>query len=125
MKRRAVGLVIALVVITLVGSAVSLLTLQVTAMTRQRLHDKNRTCAQMLIDSGIAYVQMHQSQLVQTPLTEPIALPVSQILPTTVKAGLTLERLEDSGAIRICTWSGSGHLKVHKERTLALPISVN
>lgn len=118
MKRRAVGLVIALVVITLVGSTISLLTLQVNAMVRQRQQEKNRTYAQMLIDSGLAYVQVHRDQLVQTPSSELITLPVDQILPSSMNAGLRLERMEDSKAIRISAWVGMGRLKAQQERTL-------
>ena len=122
MSRRGVGLVIALTVVTLVGATVSLLTLQVGAMVRQRHCEQARTYAQVLIDSGIAYVEAHRDQLAQDPLSDAIVLPVEQLLPSSVQAGLTLRRLEDNTRIRIQiqAWVGAGRFRACEERTLTL-----
>jgi len=120
MSRRGIGLVIALTVVTLVGATASLLTLQVGVMVRQRRHEQARTYAQVLIDSGIVYVEAHRHQLAQGSPSDVILLPVEQLLPSSTQAGLALRRLEDNTRIRIQAWFGSGRFRACEERVLTL-----
>jgi len=121
MRRRGAGLIIALTVIMMVGTTVSLLTLQVGAMYRQRRHEQARTHARVLLDSGIAYVEAHRDQLTQKSPSEIIVLPTEQLLSSSATAGLTLERLDNNTAIRIHAWAGTGPFRVNAVRTLPLP----
>ena len=120
MTRRGVGLIIALAVVTLVGVTASLLALQVGAMVRQRRHEQSRTNAQILLDSGIAYVVAHRQQLAQDQPSDAIILPVEQSLPSSTQADLTLKHLEDNTGIRIQACFGSGQFRACEEQKLSL-----
>jgi len=120
MRRRGAGLIIALTVVTLVGATVSLLILHVGAMVQQRRHEQARTHVQVLLDSGIAYVEAHRRQLAQKSPSDVIALPVEQLLPSSAQAGLTLTRLEGHAGIRVQAWTGAGTFRACEEQTLPL-----
>lgn len=100
MRRRAVGLLIALVVIALVGGTLSLQAMHVGHLSRARKIERARSFAQILLDSGIAYAQVHAHTIRATPADKPLILPTDDLFPAPTKARLLL-RPGERGVIHI------------------------
>ena len=100
MRRRAVGLVIALVVIALVGGTLSLQALHIGHLSHARKTDRARSFAEILLDSGIAYAQVHSDVLRAAPPNKPMILPTDGLFPAPTKADLRL-RSDKRGHIHV------------------------
>jgi hypothetical protein len=100
MRRRAVGLVVAMVIATLVTTTMVLFSVHIAQLARQRQHDRARTYARVLLDSGVAYVQAHGGPLRADPPKAEFILPTDGLVPAPAAARLTLLAQND-GTIRI------------------------
>ncbi|MBN1492063.1 MAG: hypothetical protein JXA69_19270 [Phycisphaerae bacterium] len=94
MRRRGIGMIVALTVITLVGATTALLTLQVGRMVQQRKQDRARSFAQLVLASGLAYVEVHAQTLCEQPLAEPLSLPTEGLVPAEATPELKLSKTE-------------------------------
>jgi len=100
MKRRGVGLLIAILVTTLVGMTISLMTLHIGQLARLRQADRARGAARILLDSGMAYAAVHRESLRANPPKDERVLPTDDLLPAPGKSRLTL-RAQGDGKVRL------------------------
>jgi hypothetical protein len=91
MKRRAVALVLALVVITLVGATISLMVMHAGNMARQEMLTRAQGLARVLIDSGVAYVKAHQGKPTTAAAAGRVSLPTEELVSPPAKGQLILE----------------------------------
>ncbi len=100
MKRRGVGLVVALVVTTVVGAAVSLMSLHAMNLARRHQHDRARMWVRSLAESGAAYAHTYRG--VRSTATAPkgIELPTASLVPAGTEARLVLTA-EPNGATHV------------------------
>ncbi len=97
-RRQGFALVLALTVVTLVGATTSLLVLYAGRMVQQQRHERARTYALVLLDSGIAYAESHKEQLAADLAARPdgtMSLPTNGLLPAGAKGDLTLQAVAD------------------------------
>ncbi len=117
MKRRGVGLLIALVAIVMVGATASLLVFHVGYLARREKHDRARTYAQVVLDSGLAYARAHQQRLRTSARPDALDLPADGLVPTPAKARLTI-KTEKGGQIRVCATVALGRAHATEEAVL-------
>lgn len=87
MRRGAFGLVLALVIVTLVGTTLSLLALHAARMYEQRNQERARTYARALADSGESYAKTHAGEW-RARGPQVVALPAADLLPRGVRGEL-------------------------------------
>lgn len=99
MKRRGFGLVLALAIMTLIGTTLSLLALHAVRIYAQRNDERVRTYARALADSGEAYAKAHAREL-RTREPTVVVLPSADLLPRGVRGELMCTS-EPGGTVRI------------------------
>jgi hypothetical protein len=120
MKRRAVGLVLAMLITTLTGAAITLMTFHAGRMMIERRNEAVRTYAQVLLDSGMAYARTHAAEVRNKAPAAELALPTEGLLPPSCVARLSL-RVQESGAIRIRAAVELGRVHATEEGVLQPP----
>ncbi len=98
-RRRGLGLVAAVAIVACAVAAMSLMTKHVGQLASQRLHDRARTFAQVLVDSGMAYAKLHSEELSRMPAGTAVELPTNGLLPAPARPRLTLAI--DENTVRI------------------------
>lgn len=121
MRRRGFGLILVLAVMTLVGTALTLMALHVGQLARQRQHDRARTFAQVVLDSGVAYARSHRGPVATAPNTTEVALPTEGLLPAPARASLTLQPADD-GSIRVIARVDYGRAHATEEAVIATTV---
>ena len=100
MRRRGVGLLIALVAIVMVGATASLLVFHVGHLARREKQDRVCSYAQVVLDSGLAYARAHQQHLRTSTQPGELDLPTDGLVPGPAKARLTV-KTEKGGRVRV------------------------
>lgn len=115
--RRAMGLVLALIVMTLVGTVIAMTTAQALNFLHERRHTEAAMRLAALLDSGEAYLRVHEHAIPEGHL----ALPTEGLLPANGDGELTLTQRDDMKGVTVVARVVDGSVRVEGRRFVPWP----